>query len=77
MWPMSKNGQKQSLKSNPCFLAVDFFLRLPPFFAAGLLEAVDFRADLRAGAFLRLDLELDLRAAMVIIYNNALAAITQ
>ena len=63
---MSKNGQKQSLNNQPRFLETDFFRLLPDFFAADRLEPVDFLADLRAGARLRLEPELDLRAAMVI-----------
>jgi hypothetical protein len=71
---MSKNGQKKSLNNQPRLLDADFFRRLPVFFAAVLREPVDFlavfRVDLRAGARLRLEpeleLELDLRAAMVI-----------
>ena len=63
---MRKNGQKQSLNNQPRFLETDFFRLLPVFFAADRREPVDFFADLRAEARLRLEPELDLRAAMVI-----------
>lgn len=72
MWAMSKNGQKQSLNSQLCCLGAAFFRRFPDFLAAGRLDEADFLADLRAGARLRLDreLELDFRAAIGIIKGS-------
>lgn len=69
---MSINGQKQSLNIQPRFLDTDCFRRLPDFFAVVRRAPADFfagfRADFRAGARLRLEPELDLRAAMVIFW---------